>query len=61
MNHDYEHCADYDNKCPKKCFRGQLVRDLKHYPWLRVAWMNFKGTEECLLKGDGECQTLDMK
>lgn len=57
MNHDYEHCADYDNKCPKKCFRGQLVRDLKHYPWLRVAWMNFKDTEECLLKEGKECQT----
>lgn len=48
MNHDYEHCADYNSKCPKKCFRGQLVKDLKERPYfLPVSWMHFKGTEEC--------------
>lgn len=52
MNHDYAHCADYKKDiCPKKCFRGELVRDLAFYPTLRliVSWQNFKDTEECLL------------
>lgn len=29
MNHDYSHCAGFSPDCPKKCFRAQLVRDLK--------------------------------
>lgn len=52
MNHDYAHCADYKKGiCPKECFRGELVRDLNSYPTLRlyVSWMNFKGTDECML------------
>lgn len=28
MNHDYAHCLDYEDDCPKNCFRGELVRDL---------------------------------
>jgi len=48
MNHDYEHCADYTDKCPKKCFRGELVRDLKRRPYpLPVSWMHLEGTVEC--------------
>ena len=50
MNHDYAHCADFTEKCPKKCFRAQLVRDLDNADLpseLCLSWMNFKGTEEC--------------
>lgn len=57
MNHDYAHCIDYTEKCPNKCFRAQLVRDLeqwdkelpegKHHI---VSWMHLKGTMECPLK-----------
>ena len=55
MNHDYAHCADYKKGiCPKECFRGELVRDLNRVPYMRaiVSWMAFKGTEECMLRGD---------
>ena len=31
MNHDYAHCADFKDDCPKKCFRAKLVRDLQKY------------------------------
>ena len=51
MNHDYAHCADFKDECPKDCFRAQLVRDLENIPiWYRVSWMHFKGTEECKKK-----------
>ena len=53
MNHDYAHCADYKKDvCPKECFRGELVRDLGLHPTLRqiVSWMEFKRTDECMLK-----------
>ena len=60
MNHDYAHCLDFREDCPKKCFRAQLVRDLKRYGKLYpyavntpVSWLHFAGTEECLRK-DGE-------
>ncbi|MBQ3322352.1 MAG: hypothetical protein IJH05_05875 [Firmicutes bacterium] len=52
MNHDYAHCADYEESCPKSCFRGQLVRDLRksgHYK--PVSWMHLQGTEECEKEG----------
>ena len=29
MNHDYAHCSDFTERCPKDCFRAQLERDLK--------------------------------
>ncbi len=49
MNHDYAHCLDYDeNGCPKRCFRGALVRDLVNVPdYLPITWANFKGTQYC--------------
>ena len=47
MNHDYAHCMDYTENCPKECFRGQLVRDLDGVPINRVRWTSFKGTDEC--------------
>ena len=57
MNHDYAHCADYESRCPKDCFRGELVRDLRargDLAWLPVSWVHFKGTDECKRGGDGE-------
>ena len=49
MNHDYAHCADYTDKCPERCFRGALVRDLKRRPYpLPVSWMHLEGTNECV-------------
>ena len=50
MNHEYAHCMDYTEDCPKECFRGQLVRDLDGVPISRVQWVSFKGTEECKKK-----------
>ena len=50
MNHDYAHCADYTECCPKDCFRAQLTKDLKNRVDLRglpFSWMHFNGTEEC--------------
>lgn len=53
MNHDYAHCLDYSEDCPKDCFRGELVRDLmrlgniSHIVVSVVSWVHFKGTEEC--------------
>lgn len=50
MNHEYAHCMDYTEDCPKECLRGQLVRDLDGVPINRVRWASFKGTEECKKK-----------
>ena len=50
MNHDYAHCADYTEDCPKECFRAELVRDLKKRTdllGLPFSFMHFKETEEC--------------
>lgn len=50
MNHDYAHCADYTECCPKDCFRAQLTEDLKNRVDLRglpFSWMHFKRTKEC--------------
>ncbi len=52
MNHDMAHCADYIEDCPKGCYRGELVRDLKQkqkYDWWKdVNWVSLKGTDGCL-------------
>lgn len=51
MNHDYTHCADYSRKCPKSCFRGQLVEDLKHRPdliGLTFSFSHLENTDECM-------------
>ena len=51
MNHDYEHCIDFKDDCPKDCFRARLVRDLeKNFPYKTVSWMSFKDSLECELK-----------
>ena len=63
MNHDYAHCLDFTEKCPKECFRAQLVRDLNPHKIqstsqlamiMRVDWMHLKGTEECIKHGKEE-------
>ena len=61
MNHDYAHCIDYTEKCPKKCFRAQLVRDLERFGKLwpygvnyPISWMHLEGTEECIKHGKKE-------
>ena len=51
MNHDYAHCADFKNDCPKNCFRAQLVRNLENIPiQYQVSWMRLKDTNECKKK-----------
>ena len=53
MNHDYAHCADFTEDCPKECFRAELVRDLKQRTdllGLPFSFMHLKGTEECKKK-----------
>ena len=47
MNHDNAHCIDYTDNCPKECYRGALVRDLKLHQI--VTWTHFKGTAECVI------------
>ena len=64
MNHDHAHCADFTEKCPKKCFRAQLVRDLQKYGKLApyainfpISWQHFEGTKECRKKGKSNDRT----
>lgn len=49
MNHDYEHCIDFNDGCPESCFRAQLVRDLEqnYPPSMEVSWMNFGDFPDC--------------
>lgn len=58
MNHDYEHCADYTDACPKKCFRAKLTKEILTNPTLVpngcVSWMNLKDTGECMRGEDDE-------
>lgn len=54
MNHDYIHCLDCINDCPKECFRAQLVRDLEEHPQSWISWGHLRDTDECLLKEDGD-------
>ena len=52
MNHDRVHCANYSDDCPKGCFRGELVRDLKRMHKDRwdssASFADLEGTEGCL-------------
>ena len=45
MNHDYAHCIDFTDDCPKDCFRAELVREALDKHWAIVDWMHFKGDE----------------
>lgn len=50
MNHDCSHCLDFNDSCPKKCFRAELVRDLrsrKDMVGVPISWTHYKGTDEC--------------
>ena len=51
MNHDYAHCLEYKNgKCQKKkCFRAQMVEDLKNYTGdiSMITWARLRGTKYC--------------
>ena len=52
MQHDYAHCLDFTETCPKECFRAQLVRDIQNNPAIQgrpLSWMHFKESKECLL------------
>jgi hypothetical protein len=44
MNHDYAHCMDYTDDCPKDCFRAELVIEALSKRWA-VGWAHFKGNE----------------
>ena len=46
MSHDYLHCADYCDNCPKDCFRAQITADLVNYPY-PVSMANLKYTSLC--------------
>lgn len=55
MNHDYAHCLDYSSECPKECFRGKLLRDLRanntiNLIGIPVVWAHLKDTDECKRK-----------
>ena len=53
MNHDYAHCMDYTDDCPKECFRAQITKDLMQWTntkGILFSWMSFKGTDECKQK-----------
>lgn len=57
MNHDYAHCADMTDECPKSCFRAQLTRDLK--AGMIVSFMSMKNTDMCpLTKKDRKMELL---
>ena len=55
MNHDYSHCWDYTEKCPKSCFRAQLQRDLMREETrarlvnVPISYSGFAGTHYCPL------------
>lgn len=58
MNHDYAHCLDQTDNCPKNCFRRQLNDDLKAnstiIPMRIVSWMHFRGTGMCQIEEEEE-------
>ena len=56
MNHDYTHCFDQTDDCPKDCFRVQLNDDLKLSDMFcrSLSWSHLKGTAECPRKESNE-------
>ena len=52
MNHDYAHCLDYTENCPKDCFRAELQRDIKEnrsvFIGVPLAYSHLGSTVECL-------------
>lgn len=48
MNHDYAHCENFTEKCPKRCFRAKLSRDLEDYNGdMMITYCSFINTDEC--------------
>lgn len=58
MNHDYAHCLDQTENCPKNCFRRQLNDELKTNPTIvpmgLVSWMHFRETGMCQIEEEEE-------
>lgn len=56
MNHDYAHCLDYTENCPKECFRAQLQRDIEEhrseFVGVPLTYARLGGTIECKLVKD---------
>lgn len=50
MNHDYAHCLDQTENCPKNCFRRQLNDDLKRNPQKYISWMHFRDSGMCQIE-----------
>lgn len=55
MNHDATHCLDYNDSCPKICYRAELTEELKgmYYP-LPTSWAHFAATDECKIERSTE-------
>lgn len=53
MNHDYAHCLDYTENCPKDCFRAELQRDIEEtrseFIGVPMAYSHLGSTVECKL------------
>ena len=51
MNHDYTHCFDYDETCPKTCFRAELTEEFEkrreEFVGIPLSFSHLKGTDEC--------------
>lgn len=58
MNHDYAHCADFTQKCPRSCFRAQLERDLKWnshlYVGMPISYVHFRQAGMCQIDEESE-------
>lgn len=58
MNHDYAHCADFTEKCPRQCFRAKLQRDLKKnyadYIGIPISYVHFRESNMCQMDLEGE-------
>lgn len=52
------HCLDYDEKkCPKRCFRYQITKDLRRridLTWMLATWAHLKETNECAIKKEAQ-------
>lgn len=60
MNHDYGHCLDCTDDCPKDCWRAELTRELKNDPemiGIPVTWSHFRDTNECPVR-KGTCSDI---
>lgn len=51
MNHDYTHCLDYNETCPKTCFRAELAEDIEkrkdEFVGIPLSYSHLKGTFLC--------------